>query len=311
MDRNTISLDVNRKFLQVISSFLIAAIIAIFFVFLGTDSLIETAKGKYFLADLCMAFLTAFALLLYLGLLTRYVYHKKTGSGKWLKLGYQFAGGVLIPAVLIFVVFNIYLVQILGFSMKDVTFLVYEFPIAVILLLVLNAIFIGYHYFIAYERSAHRVQLLEDELISLKLAESNMTVQSVGSEQSTEEGSEIPAADNTQRSISTLIVTSGSKNIPIQVENIAYIYKDGNVTALQLFDGQRYLMNYTLDEMASLLDGRIFFRVNRQFIIHKKSCHYFTNEDHGRLAITLRPDFDSEIIVSQKKAAPFKSWING
>ncbi len=62
--------------------------------------------------------------------------------------------------------------------------------------------------------------------------------------------------------------------------------------------------------MMSLLDEEQFFRANRQFIINTRSCQYFTNEENGKLAISLLPPFQDEVIISQKRSSVFKEWLN-
>lgn len=107
-----------------------------------------------------------------------------------------------------------------------------------------------------------------------------------------------------------MIAVSGNKNIPIPVENIAYFYKDGNYITLNTFQSETYLLNHTLDELMKFLEASMFFRANRQFIINLKACHYFTNEENGKLQLHLLPEYSDDVIVSQKRAAAFKEWLN-
>jgi len=110
--------------------------------------------------------------------------------------------------------------------------------------------------------------------------------------------------------IKILVAVSGNKNIPIPVETIAYFYKDGNYTTLKTFQSETYLLNHSLDELMKLLEETSFFRANRQFIINLKACHYFTNEQNGKLEIHLIPNHNDEVIISQKRAPAFKEWLN-
>jgi DNA-binding LytR/AlgR family response regulator len=62
--------------------------------------------------------------------------------------------------------------------------------------------------------------------------------------------------------------------------------------------------------LVRLLDESIFFRANRQFIINIKACHYFTNEENGKLALQLIPTHKEEVVISQKRASAFKEWLS-
>ncbi|NJO25293.1 MAG: LytTR family transcriptional regulator, partial [Bacteroidia bacterium] len=104
---------------------------------------------------------------------------------------------------------------------------------------------------------------------------------------------------NSSAKIKILVAVSGNKNIPIPVEQIACFYKSGNYTTLKTFQSETYLLNHSLDELARLLEATIFFRANRQFIININACHFFTNEENGKLAVHLTPAQDEEVIISQ------------
>jgi DNA-binding LytR/AlgR family response regulator len=64
----------------------------------------------------------------------------------------------------------------------------------------------------------------------------------------------------------------------------------------------------TLDEVESLLNPEIFFRVNRQFIIHIQSVSR-VKTTHKGLTVQLKPPFNTEIDISREKATAFKSWL--
>jgi DNA-binding LytR/AlgR family response regulator len=107
-----------------------------------------------------------------------------------------------------------------------------------------------------------------------------------------------------------IIVSTAKKNLPIPTSNIAYIFKDEAFTFLQTFDGQQYMMNYTLEELMLLLDDADFFRANRQIIISLKSCASFTNEENGKISLELLPKYKGDTFISQKKASEFRQWLH-
>lgn len=64
-----------------------------------------------------------------------------------------------------------------------------------------------------------------------------------------------------------------------------------------------------LDELAELLDPRMFYRANRQYMISRKAIrdvHYYYN---GRLQINMVPVPDEKVVVSKAKAVQFKNWL--
>src|SRR5204863_4283277 len=59
--------------------------------------------------------------------------------------------------------------------------------------------------------------------------------------------------------------------VPVSQNEIAYFHKE-ELIYLQTMNNERFISeHHTLDEVESLLNPEIFFRVNRQFIIHVQS----------------------------------------
>ena len=70
------------------------------------------------------------------------------------------------------------------------------------------------------------------------------------------------------------------------------------------------MLNHSLDELMILLQENLFLRATRKFIINLKDCHYFTNEENGKLEVPLIPEHNESVIISQKRAPVFKDWLN-
>ncbi len=109
---------------------------------------------------------------------------------------------------------------------------------------------------------------------------------------------------------SRFMVKSGQSIQAIPREKIAYFMAEEGVVLLVTFEGNRYVVNYTLDELEGLLDEVKFFRANRQLIINieavKKVSPYFK----GRLQLTLNPATEDEPVISSGKASKFKEWLD-
>jgi DNA-binding LytR/AlgR family response regulator len=66
----------------------------------------------------------------------------------------------------------------------------------------------------------------------------------------------------------------------------------------------------TLDEIESLLDPELFFRVNRQYLIHIQTVGGIKTTHKG-LCVQLKPPFGMELEISREKATAFKKWMEG
>ena len=60
-----------------------------------------------------------------------------------------------------------------------------------------------------------------------------------------------------------------------------------------------------------LLDPKMFFRINRQFIINISSIVKMSPASKSRLALTLKPAHRHETITSNERTADFRKWLMG
>lgn len=287
---------------------------AVFFVFLGTDSISNTVKGKYFFTDLLAGFLLTFISTSLINVITAYL-DKQYPWSKFFytRLVYQFIAAVAIPAIFILTYMYIYLIVLLGFEKDEVQFFHTEFPISVLFIIFWNVVYVGFFFFSESKKSGRELVTLKEQLFTLQNISTGFDAKGIQPEpdvkQSKEDETEF-IENSSSTKIKILIAVSGNKNIPIPVENIAYFYKDGNYITLNTFQSETYLLNHTLDELMKFLEASMFFRANRQFIINLKACHYFTNEENGKLQLHLLPEYSDDVIISQKRAAAFKEWLN-
>lgn len=107
----------------------------------------------------------------------------------------------------------------------------------------------------------------------------------------------------------TLLIQQGTKTIPIQLNDIRFIYHQDRLNYLVTKNENTYFLNESLEDLETHLPKDTFFRVNRKMIIHYLACQHFRSNGHGKLTLQLNPSFHEEVTVSQNKAASFKEWI--
>jgi two-component system LytT family response regulator len=64
-----------------------------------------------------------------------------------------------------------------------------------------------------------------------------------------------------------------------------------------------------MDTLDSMLDPKIFFRINRQYIISIHSIAEMFAYSKSRVLIKLNPPAKHETIVSTERSADFKHWL--
>ena len=106
------------------------------------------------------------------------------------------------------------------------------------------------------------------------------------------------------------LVNKGDSLIPISTEEIAYFFAEDKANFLITFDNQKFFINYSLDTLEEMLDNKIFYRVNRQFILSMNSIKKIHNYFNYKLKLEVDPFIDSDIIISRAKVVEFKNWMN-
>lgn len=108
-----------------------------------------------------------------------------------------------------------------------------------------------------------------------------------------------------------LIPAKGDKLIPAQAAEIAYIYIDSGTVKSVKFDEKSFRFEYTLDELAELLDPNDFFRANRQYIISRTAIKDIDLWFNSRLSVNLKLTTPEKILISKARIPEFKNWFGG
>ena len=105
------------------------------------------------------------------------------------------------------------------------------------------------------------------------------------------------------------IVRYGEHIKTIKIEEVAYFYTEDKINFLTTNEGRRYTIDYNLDNLESLLDPKIYFRINRQFIICIQAISEMFTYSKSRVLIKLNPPCKHETIVSTERSGDFKLWL--
>lgn len=107
-----------------------------------------------------------------------------------------------------------------------------------------------------------------------------------------------------------LLVKIGEQLKQINTEDIAYfIFNDGMCWAVT-FAKNRLPVDYSLEEIEQMFDPDLFFRINRKFIVRPESIEKIHTYFNNRLKLQLRPDPETEVLVSRERVSDFKTWLD-
>ena len=106
-------------------------------------------------------------------------------------------------------------------------------------------------------------------------------------------------------------VTQGKQQISLPFEEISCLYVEGEYVILSSTGGKKYFLSQSLDNCENLLPEEWFFRLNRQFIVHRQSIKGFNKVENSKLEVLTQgiPGITTPILVSRTRASSFKNWF--
>jgi DNA-binding LytR/AlgR family response regulator len=107
------------------------------------------------------------------------------------------------------------------------------------------------------------------------------------------------------------MVSSGTHMTPINAEEIAYFFTENKIVYMITFAGTKYMTSFNLERLENILDPKLFFRINRKFIIHFSAITKMTPASKSRLQLALNPKSEAETITSSGRTANFRKWVLG
>jgi DNA-binding LytR/AlgR family response regulator len=105
------------------------------------------------------------------------------------------------------------------------------------------------------------------------------------------------------------LVKKGTEYFSIKTDDIAYFYSAHKMVCLVDRTGQKFIMDFSLNDLEGMLDHTCFFRINRQFLVNREAIIRIRSLPKTKLEIELQPAFSEEITIGQEIVPFFKSWI--
>ena len=104
-------------------------------------------------------------------------------------------------------------------------------------------------------------------------------------------------------------VTIGQKIKTFTINEISWFYSEEGITFMVTNDNHQYPIDFSLDDLTDMLDPKLFFRINRQFIVKMEAIGNIHIYPKSRLKLELKPVSNKEVFVSRDKVTRFKQWL--
>jgi two-component system response regulator LytT len=109
---------------------------------------------------------------------------------------------------------------------------------------------------------------------------------------------------------SRFMVRLGQKIIALPADKIAYFFSENKLTFIVSKDGKKYPIDQPLEELVDLLDPKLFFKINRQYIVTFDSIAEIHPYFKGRIKLNLNPKTEEDVVISSERTPEFKKWID-
>ncbi len=96
----------------------------------------------------------------------------------------------------------------------------------------------------------------------------------------------------------------------IDVSEIAYFHAADNEVLLVTFENNRYIIDYSLEQINGTISPLDYYRVNRSFIVHINAIKKISKYFNSRLHLELSPQTEETVLISRVKVPEFMNWMD-
>ena len=97
------------------------------------------------------------------------------------------------------------------------------------------------------------------------------------------------------------LVKRGREFASIKAEDIAFFYAIHKVVCLVETNGSKYILDTSLAEIEKDVDPKLFFRINRKYLVHINSIKKIMSLPKSKLLIEVIPLSPDQLIISSEK----------
>lgn len=105
------------------------------------------------------------------------------------------------------------------------------------------------------------------------------------------------------------LIAFQNKMIPLGTKEIAFFYTVNGITKVFTLSGKGYTIPFTLEQLEQLLDPKIFFRANRQYIISYSAIGSIETCLSRKTSVNIISETPTPLLISKKRSPVFLNWL--
>lgn len=106
------------------------------------------------------------------------------------------------------------------------------------------------------------------------------------------------------------MVKIGDSISSVKTEEILHFISEDGLVLIATDKGKRYVIDYTLDNLETLISPDVFFRINRKVIVNINSVQKVSSYFNSRLKLNSDSLSDDDGVVSRERVNDFKLWLD-
>jgi len=115
---------------------------------------------------------------------------------------------------------------------------------------------------------------------------------------------------NTQKYKERFVIKVGEHLKTVKIGEVDLFYSQDRTTYLKSGNNQKYLLDYTLDQIEDMVDPNLFFRINRKYVVNAECIKDIITYSNSRLKIELKNFETNDMIVARERVSEFKVWLD-
>jgi len=108
-----------------------------------------------------------------------------------------------------------------------------------------------------------------------------------------------------------ILIKRGQQLSYLKVDQIAYFFGEGKFAYALDTQYNKYILDTTLSDLETELSPRLFFRINRNLIVHIEAISKVHSWAGNRLQVELKATALADTVVSRERVGVFKDWLGG
>jgi len=107
------------------------------------------------------------------------------------------------------------------------------------------------------------------------------------------------------------IVKVGEHIRIIPINEVLYFFSFQKGTFLRTKQGKNYLLELSLEKLEEQVDPKIYFRINRKYMVCLDGISDIISVSSSRLKLKMPLQEEDDLVVSRERISEFRTWLEG